>query len=120
MKCLLSKVGALLVLSPFLTSSAFGATEELREAAVLQVVTGNLYTGCAVRLNKSVSLAECDFPDYVHFDCDGTFGSPSKASNNKFQTAQLALALERTLYINVSERDKDGICMADVVIMMEQ
>ena len=111
------KITSIIAACLLTNNGVLAATEELRDASILDFVVSDLYAGCAVKLDKAVTLPNCEFPNYVHFDCDATFSSTGRESNNKYQLAQMAYALEKKVYIRVSERNSDGICMADTIIL---
>ena len=93
------------------------ASETLVGAKVEQIAgSDSEYTGCAAKLSLSVSLPACTYPNYVHFDCDGSANSTKKsASNAMFNLIQLAYVTDANVLVTVHEPATNGVCRASYV-----
>ena len=85
----------LLSLCVLWSAGSVAGSETLIGAKVEQIAgSATEYTGCAAKLSMSVSLPACTYPNYVHFDCDGSANSTTKAASNAmFNLIQLAMSL---------------------------
>jgi len=101
----------------FSSNVALAGQETLVGAKVEQIAgSDSEYTGCAAKLSLSVSLPSCTYPNYVHFDCDGSANSTKKSSSSAmFNLIQLAYVTDKSVLVVVNEPATDGVCRASYV-----
>ena len=119
LKINLSSLGAcgLLSLCVLWSAGSVAGSETLIGAKVEQIAgSATEYTGCAAKLSMSVSLPACTYPNYVHFDCDGSANSTTKAASNAmFNLIQLAYVTDKSVLVTVHEPATNGVCRASYV-----
>lgn len=103
---------AFLISSPCTYATQGGMYAKVRRV----LVTGDsLYGGCMALLDKAINTAS-NAPNcpgaWVSFSCTGTYTSKDMASHLLVQ-AQLALALDKFVYVVVNDAKKhNGYCVA--------
>lgn len=103
--------------------STFAATSKVTGVTLTQLKAASANFGeCTIRVNKDINTdgtaaLECPNSVVVSLGCDGGFHSKS-AANNMFTTAQMALALGKTvtIWINDAKQYNESVCTAESVI----
>ena len=107
--------GALLAL---IMPSTFAATGTLSGVTVEKmIVAENRFGGCMVMLSKAIRTAVPSCPDqWVTLACDGSLDNSVPRAMQKWDTAQLAYALDKEVLVVANDQKTiNGYCFADIV-----
>ena len=93
-----------------ISSLSYASTATISGATITKTVLQNgSYGNCMVRLDKPLRNLNCP-ASWVSFSCDGTY-QPREVANSMFDSAQMALALDKKVNIRIDDLKKhNGYC----------
>jgi hypothetical protein len=119
----LTAVSCIISLTLTAALNASAATSKVTGVTLTQLKAASANFGeCTIRVNKDINTEgtanlECPNSVVVSLGCDGSFHSKG-AAINMFSTAQMALALDKTvtIWINDQKQYNESVCTAESVI----
>lgn len=93
-----------------ISSLSYASTATINGVTITKTVLQNgSFGNCMVRIDKPLTNLNCP-KGWVSFSCDGTY-QPREIANSMFDSAQMALALNKKVNIRIDDLKKhNGFC----------